>query len=326
MLSVSRECDLLNTLVSSEKKKTGSVWRKIKFGIPLYTMMIPGFIYLFINNYLPMAGLVVAFKQYDARKGIFGSDFIGFQNFKYLFATKDALVITRNTLLYNAAFIVLNTVLSIFIAILLSELFSIGARKLYQSVILLPFLISTVIAGYIVYGFLSADSGFINKSVLPLLGIDDISWYNEPKYWPVVITFVYIWKNVGYNCIIYLSAIIGIDRQYYEAAALEGADKIRQIFSITLPMIKSVTIMLILLAIGRIFYADFGLFYQVPMNSGALFPTTNVIDTYVYRSLIQIGNIGMSSAAGFYQSIVGLVLVSVSNLVIRKVDPESALF
>jgi putative aldouronate transport system permease protein len=326
MLSVSRECDLLNTLVSSEKKKTGSVWRKIKFGIPLYTMMIPGFIYLFINNYLPMAGLVVAFKQYDARKGIFGSDFIGFQNFKYLFATKDALVITRNTLLYNAAFIVLNTVLSIFIAILLSELFSIGARKLYQSVILLPFLISTVIAGYIVYGFLSADSGFINKSVLPLLGIDDISWYNEPKYWPVVITFVYIWKNVGYNCIIYLSAIIGIDRQYYEAAALEGAGKIRQIFSITLPMIKSVTIMLILLAIGRIFYADFGLFYQVPMNSGALFPTTNVIDTYVYRSLIQIGNIGMSSAAGFYQSIVGLVLVSVSNLVIRKVDPESALF
>ncbi|WP_407922896.1 ABC transporter permease [Acutalibacter muris] len=273
-----------------------------------------------------MAGLVVAFKQYDARKGIFGSDFIGFQNFKYLFATKDALVITRNTLLYNAAFIVLNTVLSIFIAILLSELFSIGARKLYQSVILLPFLISTVIAGYIVYGFLSADSGFINKSVLPLLGIDDISWYNEPKYWPVVITFVYIWKNVGYNCIIYLSAIIGIDRQYYEAAALEGAGKIRQIFSITLPMIKSVTIMLILLAIGRIFYADFGLFYQVPMNSGALFPTTNVIDTYVYRSLIQIGNIGMSSAAGFYQSIVGLVLVSVSNLVIRKVDPESALF
>lgn len=317
---------MLNTLAASEKKKAGSVWRRLKFGIPLYTMMIPGFIYLFVNNYMPMAGLIVAFKQYDARKGIFGSDFIGFQNFKYLFATKDALVITRNTLLYNGAFIVLNTVLSIFIAILLSELFSVGARKLYQSVILLPFLISTVIAGYIVYGFLSADSGFINKSILPLLGIDDISWYNEPKYWPVIITLVYIWKNVGYNCIIYLSAIIGIDRQYYEAAALEGAGKVRQIFSITLPMIKSVTIMLILLAIGRIFYADFGLFYQVPMNSGALFPTTNVIDTYVYRSLIQIGNIGMSSAAGFYQSIVGLVLVSVSNLVIRRADPESALF
>ncbi len=316
----------MNTLADSEKKKAGSVWRRLKFGIPLYTMMIPGFIYLFVNNYMPMAGLIVAFKQYDARKGIFGSDFIGFQNFKYLFATKDALVITRNTLLYNGVFIVLNTVLSIFIAILLSELFSVGARKLYQSVILLPFLISTVIAGYIVYGFLSADSGFINKSILPLLGIDDISWYNEPKYWPVIITLVYIWKNVGYNCIIYLSAIIGIDRQYYEAAALEGAGKVRQIFSITLPMIKSVTIMLILLAIGRIFYADFGLFYQVPMNSGALFPTTNVIDTYVYRSLIQIGNIGMSSAAGFYQSIVGLVLVSVSNLVIRRADPESALF
>lgn len=311
---------------ATNEKKGKSIWRRLKFGIPLYTMMLPGFIYLIINNYMPMAGLVVAFKQYDARKGIFGSDFIGLQNFKYLFATKDALVITRNTLLYNAVFIVLNTVLSIFIAILLSELFSVAARKIYQSVILLPFLISTVIAGYIVFGFLSADSGFVNKSILPLLGIDGISWYNEPKYWPVIITLVYIWKNIGYNCIIYLSAIIGIDRQYYEAAALEGAGKVRQIFSITLPMIKSVTIMLILLAIGRIFYADFGLFYQVPMNSGALFPTTNVIDTYVYRSLIQIGNIGMSSAAGFYQSIVGLVLVSVSNLVIRRVDPESALF
>lgn len=311
---------------AANEKKGKSIWRRLRFGIPLYTMMIPGFIYLIINNYMPMAGLVVAFKQYDARKGIFASDFIGLQNFKYLFATKDALVITRNTLLYNALFIVLNTVLSIFIAILLSELFSVGARKIYQSVILLPFLISTVIAGYIVFGFLSADSGFVNKSILPLFGIEGISWYNEPKYWPVIITLVYIWKNVGYNCIIYLSAIIGIDRQYYEAAALEGAGKIRQIFSITLPMIKSVTIMLILLAIGRIFYADFGLFYQVPMNSGALFPTTNVIDTYVYRSLIQIGNIGMSSAAGFYQSIVGLVLVSISNLVIRKVDPESALF
>ena len=316
----------MNTLVSSEKKKTGSVWRKIKFGIPLYTMMIPGFIYLFINNYLPMAGLVVAFKQYDARKGIFGSDFIGFQNFKYLFATKDALVITRNTLLYNAAFIVLNTVLSIFIAILLSELFSIGARKLYQSVILLPFLISTVIAGYIVYGFLSADSGFINKSVLPLLGIDDISWYNEPKYWPVVITFVYIWKNVGYNCIIYLSAIIGIDRQYYEAAALEGAGKIRQIFSITLPMIKSVTIMLILLAIGRIFYADFGLFYQVPMDSGALYNVTNTIDTYVYRSMMVLNNISSASAASAFQSVCGFLLVFTVNMIVRKLDRDNALF
>ena len=316
----------MNTLAASEKKKAGSVWRRLKFGIPLYTMMIPGFIYLFVNNYMPMAGLIVAFKQYDARKGIFGSDFIGFQNFKYLFATKDALVITRNTLLYNGAFIVLNTVLSIFIAILLSELFSVGARKLYQSVILLPFLISTVIAGYIVYGFLSADSGFINKSILPLLGIDDISWYNEPKYWPVIITLVYIWKNVGYNCIIYLSAIIGIDRQYYEAAALEGAGKVRQIFSITLPMIKSVTIMLILLAIGRIFYADFGLFYQIPMNSGTLYGVTRTIDVYVYNALMKSSDYGMSSAASVYQSIVGFVMIIAVNALIRKTSKENALF
>lgn len=309
-----------------KRGKGSKILKQLKFGFPLYTMMIPGMIYLFINNYMPMAGLVVAFKQYNAKQGIFSSPWIGLQNFEYLFKTKDAWVITRNTLLYNTVFIILNTVLSIFIAILLSELFSIRARKFYQSTILLPFLISTVIAGYLVFGFLSTDSGFVNKTILPLLGKEPIAWYNEPKYWPVVITIVYIWKNVGYNCIIYLSAIIGIDRQYYEAAALEGAGKIRQIFSITLPMIKSVTIMLVLLAIGRIFYADFGLFYQVPMNSGALYPTTNVIDTYVYRSLLQIGNIGMSSAAGFYQSVVGLILVTLANLVIRKIDPESALF
>lgn len=311
---------------STRPSGKGSILRRLRFGIPLYTMMIPGMLYLFINNYLPMAGLVVAFKKYNAKQGIFGSDWVGFSNFEYLFKTSDAWVITRNTLLYNTAFIIVNTVLSIFIAILLSELFSVTARKFYQSAILLPFLISTVIAGYLVFGFLSTDSGFINKSILPLLGIDPIAWYNEPDYWPVILILVNIWKNVGYNCIIYLSAIIGIDRQYYEAASLEGAGKVRQIFSITIPMIKPVTIMLVLLAIGRIFYADFGLFYQVPMNSGALYPTTNVIDTYVYRSLLQIGNIGMSSAAGFYQSIVGLVLVTCANLVIRKVDPESALF
>lgn len=314
------------TTIFLPKERETKLLKRIKAGIPLYTMMIPGMIYLIVNNYMPMAGLVVAFKQYNAKKGIFGSDWIGFKNFEYLFKTSDAWVITRNTLLYNTAFIILNTVISIFIAILLSELFSVRARKIYQSAILLPFLISTVIAGYLVFGFLSTDSGFVNKNVLPLLGIDPISWYNEPKYWPVVITVVYLWKNIGYSCIVYLSAIIGIDKQYYEAAALEGAGKVRQIFTITLPMIKSVIIMLVLLAIGRIFYADFGLFYQVPMNSGALYSTTNVIDTYVYRSLLQIGNIGMSSAAGFYQSVVGLILVTLANLIIRKIDPDSALF
>ena len=173
---------------------------------------------------------------------------------------------------------------------------------------------------------LSIESGFMNKTILPALGIEPISWYNEPKYWPIIITLVHTWKGAGYSCIIYLAAIIGIDPEYYEAAKLDGASKMQQIRTITIPLITPVIIMLTLLAIGRIFYSDFGLFYQVPMNAGALFSTTNVIDTYVFRGLLQLGNIGMSSAAGFYQSLVGFVLVIVSNYVVRKINKENALF
>ena len=291
---------------------------------PLYLMTLPGLAYLFINNYLPMAGLVIAFKRFDAKKGLFFSPWIGFENFRYLF--KDIWVITRNTVGYNAVFIITNTVLGIFIAILLSELLSTRFRKLYQSVVLLPFLISTVIISYLVYAFLSVENGFVNNSVLPLLGVEPISWYNDPSRWPFILVIVNIWRSTGYYFVIYLSTIIGIDRGYYEAASIEGATKVQQIYHITLPLLKPVTTMLVLLAIGKIFYADFGLFYQVPMNAGALYPTTNVIDTYVYRALLQIGNIGMSAAAGLFQSVVGFVLVLVSNLVVRKFDAENALF
>lgn len=292
--------------------------------LPLYLMTVPGLLYLLINNYLPIAGLSIAFKQFDARKGLFFSPWIGLDNFRYLF--NDMWVITRNTILYNAGFIVLNVVLGIFVAILLSELLSTAARKVYQSVVLLPYLISTVIVSYLVFAFLSVESGFLNKTILPLLGVDSVAWYNDASKWPWILNIVNVWKNTGYYCVLFLSTIIGIDRGYYEAASIEGATKIQQIIHITLPLIKPVTIMLVLLAIGRIFYSDFGLFYQVPMNSGSIYSTTNVIDTYVYRALLKIGNIGMSSAAGLYQSVVGFVLVLVSNLVVRKVDPDNALF
>ncbi len=307
---------------NTEKKKK----LKLKQFIPLYIMMLPGLAYLFINNYLPMSGLIIAFKNYNAQKGIYGSDWAGFKNFEYLFKTSDAWIITRNTVLYNAAFIVINTFLAVLIAILLSEITAKKAVKLYQSVILLPFLISAVIVSYLVYAFLSAETGFLNKTILALLGKDAISWYNEAKYWPVIIITVNAWKGVGYLSVVYLAAIIGIDRSFYEAAAIEGATKIQQIRCITLPLIKHVIILMTMLAIGRIFYSDFGLFYQVPMNSGAIYSTTNVIDTYVYRGLLQLGNISMSSAAGVYQSIVGFVLVLISNLIVRKIDNESALF
>lgn len=289
-------------------------------------MMLPGLIYLLINNYLPLFGLSIAFKDVNYSKGIWNSDWIGLKNFEYLFKTDDAFIITRNTILYNAAFIVLGLIISIGIAILLNEIRNKMAARFYQSVIILPFLISIIIVSYLVYAMFSVNTGMVNKTLLPALGLDPISWYTEPKYWPFILTFVHIWKGAGYSCIVYLAAIIGIDPEYYEAAKLDGASKWMQIRKITLPMITPVIIILTLLGIGRIFYSDFGLFYQVPMNSGALFSTTNVIDTYVFRGLMQLGDIGMSSAAGFYQSLVGFVLVLTSNYIVRKIDKDNALF
>lgn len=299
--------------------------KKIKKYIPLYVMMIPGLAYLIINNYMPMPGLVIAFKNYSAKKGIYGSPWCGLANFKYLFVTEDAWIITRNTILYNVAFIIINTFLSIAVAIILSELTS-RFKKFYQSAILLPHLLSTVIIAYLVYGFLCVDTGFINTSILAAFGQEPIMWYTETKYWPFILIFVSAWKSVGYSCIVYLATILGFDRAYYEAAIIDGCNKMQQITKITIPMLKPTIIMLTLMAVGRIFYSDFGLFYQVPMNSGQLYPVTQTIDTYVFRGLLQLGNVSMSSAAGVYQSLIGFVLVLGANLAVRKIDPESALF
>ena len=293
---------------------------------PLYLMMVPGLLYLLINNYIPMAGIVIAFKKLNFAKGIFASDWVGLENFKFLFASKDAWLITRNTLLYNVAFIIVNMVVGIAIAILICEVRSKKMKKLYQSAILLPFLMSMVILSYIVYALLSSENGLVNNSILASLHIDPIQWYQEPKYWPFILIFANCWKGVGYGCLIYIASLIGIDPSYYEAARLDGANKWQEITKITLPCLVPTIITLLLLSIGRIFYSDFGLFYQVPMNSGVLFPTTNVIDTYVYRALIERGNISMSSAAGVYQSLVGFVIVMLSNWIVRKVDKDQALF
>ncbi|WP_046233610.1 ABC transporter permease [Paenibacillus algorifonticola] len=289
-------------------------------------MIIPGVIYLFINNYLPMLGLIIAFKDVNFAKGILASDWIGFKNFEYLFKTEDAWIITRNTLLYNISFIILNLIIAVGIAILLNEVKKKVAARFYQSIVLIPYLISMVIVGYLVLAMLSGETGFINKQILPLFGIDPISWYSEPKYWPVILVIVNVWKNVGYLCIIYLAAIIGIDPEYYEAATIDGAGKWRQITQITIPLIAPVITIMTLLQIGRIFYSDFGLFYQVPLNTGELLSTTNVVDTYVYRALINLGDIGMSSAAGLYQSVVGFVLVLLSNYIVSKRNRDNALF
>lgn len=292
----------------------------------LYLMMLPGLAYLIINNYIPLTGIVVAFKKYNAVDGLYKSPFVGLKNFEYLFTTKDSWVAIRNTLLYNLFFIVLKLVVAIALSIVICELRNKKAKSVFQSVLLLPYLLSYTVVSYIVYAFLGTDRGFINNSILSFLNLPTINWYNEPKYWPVILTIVTIWKGIGYSALIYIANINGIDPQMYEAAELDGASKWQQIKMITLPSIMPSIVTLTLLNIGRIFYSDFGLFFQVPMNSGMLTSATQTMDTFVYRMLMNIGNIGMSSAASVFQSIVGFVLVLLANLIVRKIDKDMAMF
>lgn len=307
--------------ITLNQKKTN--W---KAQLPLLLMTLPGMLYLFLNNYIPICGLFIAFKDIDYSKGIFKSDWNGFENFKYLFRTEDAFIITRNTILYNLTFIILNVVICVAVAIMLSEVSKKFMMKFYQTALLLPHLISIIIIAYIVYAFLNSDTGFINHSIQGALGNDPVNFYAESKYWPFILVIVQVWKTMGYTSIIYFSAILGIDRSLYEAAVVDGAGKMKQIFYITLPLLRPTVITLVLMNVGRIFYSDFGLFLQVPMNQGALFNVTNTIDTYVYRALLLNNDIGMASAAGLYQSIVGFILVLGANLLVRKMDPENALF
>lgn len=287
-------------------------------------MILLGALYLFINNYCPMAGLYLAFKQIDYSIGFIKSPWVGFQNFAYLFSTSDAWVMTRNTILYNVAFIILGNLMGILTGLFLSELLSSKLQKFFQTAILMPQLISIIIVAYIVFAFLSNEAGMVTK-LLEKSGTS-INFYNSPQYWPFIIIFVNVWKGLGYAAVMYLAAILGIDRSLYEAAYVDGATKVQRIFRITLPLLKPTIITLFTMQVGRIFFSDFGLFFQVPMNSGALYSTTQTIDTFVYRALLQQNSLSMSSAAGLYQSVVGFVVVLLANYIIRRMDKENAMF
>ena len=299
--------------------------KKWKRFLPLYLMMIPGILFLIINNYIPMGGIIVAFKNYNYTKGIFGSKWNGFKNFIFLFKTNDAWNITSNTLAYNTVFIFLGNGLGILIAILLNEIRSKFAKKFYQTVILLPFLLSIVIVSYIVYGLLSTEFGVFNHA-LTRMGRKAISWYSTPEYWPFILVFINLWKNMGYNAVLYYATLIGIDVSYYEAAVVDGASRWQRIRYVTLPSLAPTFTIMVLMAISRIFYSDFGLFYQIPLNSGPLINVTNTIDTYVYRGLRANSNIGMSAAAGLYQSVVGFVLVLTVNMLVKRFSEGNELF
>ncbi len=297
-----------------------------KRDIALLAMSLPGIAYLIINNYLPMFGIVIAFKKINIKKGILGSEWNGLSNFRFLFKSQDAWLITRNTILYNLVFIFLNIFLGVMFAILLNEIWSKTFKKLSQTILILPQIISMVIVSYMAYAFLSSDSGFLNNSILLPAGRDKISWYSRPEYWPFILIFIQAWKQLGYNVLLFLASVVGIDPSLYESAEMDGASRLKQIRYITIPMLKPAMVTLALLMAGKIFYSDFGLFYQVPMDSGPLYSVTQTIDTYVFRGLSNISSLGMSAAAAFYQSIVGFAVIMACNLVVKKLDPDNALF
>jgi len=296
---------------------------KFKNDFPLYLMMLPGILYLIANNYLPMFGILLAFKRINYSIGILKSPWVGLANFEYLFKTKDAFIMVRNTILYNACWIIMDLCIAVFIALCMNEIAQRKIAKVIQPVICFPSMVSAVILSFLVYAFLSQSYGYLNSTIFK---DNPVMWYQNAKYWPFILTIVHIWQGAGQSSIIYMASIGGIDKGLYESARIDGANKWEQIRYITLPLLKPMITMMLLLSIGRIFNSDFGLFYQVPLGNGLLYSTTQTIDTYVYRALMVSNNVGQSSAASVFQAVIGFFLVLFSNLLVRKINPENSLF
>ena len=305
------------------KKKNG-LKRFWKFR-ELHLMALPAVLALIVFSYLPMAGLVMAFQRLNLKKGIFSSPWVGLDNFKFLFATTDAWIITRNTVLYNVVFIVLGLFLSVLLALVMNELVWKRLSKVLQTMMIMPHFLSSVVISMAVFAFLSPTNGFVN-AVLKSLGQQPVDWYAVKEPWPVLLVLVHLWTSVGYSSVIYLAAISGISSELYEAAALDGASRFQQAIHITLPHLRTIICINLIRSIGGMMYSDFGLFYTVPRDSGLLYPVTNTLDTYIYRALANLNNPGMTTAAGLYQSLVGLILVLVANKIVSKIDSDSAMF
>lgn len=304
-------------------KKRGGAGRKKNRTLTL--MAMPAAVILFIFSYVPIVGLVIAFKDFRYDKGFLGSEWIGLKNFEFFFKSNDAWVVLRNTIGLNFLFIGMTLVVSVAIALMMNEVRSRGMIKIVQTIMFFPYFMSWVVVGYLLYAYLHHDYGILNQ-ILGFFGLHNISWYAKSEYWPVILTFMYVWKMAGYYSVIYYAGMIGIDDTYYEAAALDGASRWQMVWKITLPMVKSLILTMAILQIGKIMYADFGLFFNLTRDQGALYSTTDVLDTYIYRALRVTGDIGISSAVGCFQAVVGFLLIIGSNLVVRKLDKDSAIF
>ena len=308
------------------KIKRGHISRfEMKRTLVLLSLCAPALIMVIIFNYIPMGGLVLAFKNYDFSKGIFGSEWVGLKNFEFFFKSQDAVRVTVNTIGYNLVFIVTSLVGALVVAILLNEIVNKRLLKAYQTMYFFPYFLSWSVVSFIVFSFMEYDYGILNN-ILEKFGHEGILWYTEPAYWRIIIPLLNLWKTIGYNSIIFYAGIIGIDSSLYEAAAIDGANKFQIARRVMVPQITSLIVMMALLKVGKIFHSDFGLFYIVPLNAGALYSATDVIDTYVYRALTTGGDTGMTVAIGMYQSVVGLCLVLLSNWLVKRVSEENEMF
>lgn len=305
--------------------KLGGFRRELHKNRTLFLMILPAVLIVFIFSYLPMSGLVLAFKDYRYNKGIFGSDWNGLKNFQFLFASGTGWLITKSTVLYNLVNLITSQALAILVAVFLSEMRTAKYKKLTQSIIFFPYFISWVIVGTFVYNIFNYETGLMN-SLLASFGMDPVNVYAKPEVWPIIICVFNSWKWCGYNSVVYIAAISGVDTACYEAAEIDGANIFQRIRHITLPAIRPAITTMLLLNVGRILRGDFEMFYQIVGNNGQLYNATDVIDTYVFRSLITSGNIGMTAAATLYQSVLCFVIIMVVNTIVRKVDPDNALF
>lgn len=321
---------------NTEKKQSNAIvqWvgdfiRDIRKYMGLLLMALPTVILIFVLKYLPLPGMYLAFVKFRHQGGsffynLFNSEFVGLKNFQFLFSGKDTVLMFRNTIGYNLIFIFVGLVVTVAVAIMIHEMLNERVKKTFQTFMFLPYFLSWVVISYIALSFLS-ESGIIND-FLVMMGKEPISFYFEPKYWPFILVIMNIWKGIGYGTVVYISALKGLDKALYEAAAIDGAKKWDQIKHITLPLLKPLMIILTILAVGGILNSDFGLFYHLPKNSGPLFTATHTLDVYVYKTFLLSGNVGLSAATGVFKSVVGFSIVMVTNMIVRKLDPEKSLF
>lgn len=300
--------------------------RELKKNYMLYLLLLPGLICIIVFSYIPMSGHLLAFKRFTIDGGIFHSPWNGLNNFKFFFSSGDWKRIIGNTIYLNVLFIIFTQFFAVLLALMINEVRNDPFKRISQSLVFLPYFVSWLVVSLMLRAMLNTSDGLVNISILEPLGIKKIPFFMKPEMWPMILTISNVWKFTGYYSVIYIGAIIGVSPELFDAARVDGASKWQEVFYVTLPQIRPTILIMVLLAIGRIFYGDFGMIYGIVGDNGVLFPTTDVIDTYTYRALRQMGNFGMSSAVNLVQSALGLVTILIFNKIVRRIDPDASLF